>query len=913
MVTTLLAGMLIASAKFATYLPLLSQQRQAVQSRTNNQGALLSAVGYAKYAVQRQWCVATDWQQDFASCATPDQTFQFARSLPRLILRPTASKNLSLFLPGNPDPKNIPLGFVEGRILKDEVTPLHPLYAPIKQLRDDSLGVYLRVRRINNAFLPSTSSEIHLEFYACSITDRSATGTAACGSKPIMLQEVVSLYSRSVDSFALITNRDLNLGNNLSSKNALRFPKITYTAPNELSSFPGITFRSPIFTNGSVHIEPASGGTGQKDFWPVTFASRVTLGEGSLYSNGNLFQPDVSPDLGLDSLRTTAVQGALYGILDGVSLQSRADKGLTCLFDRSVCANSSSDINEAAARMAACVKKRELAGSLNKTDDSRLVVRSTQTNGIDLFEYDLGLTLKNEFRGSDWRAPKPNALSGLGVSFSGMPAVKPDEKIPAALELSITVGDRQATVLAPRTGEVTIEVPPLTLPEQTRLSNLPNDISNAETRLIQLQNDLNQLQMNAGNGNGNGNDPKIIAKQQEITDQTNFINALRSDNARLTNLSQNPVKLKIQSSAPNSGRTTHRLNFQITGIKDSLGHLASNGRPISVKTTACDYGTKRETCEQFRPSASAAGYINTNLDNAGPGPNAKDNIFTFTYDPMKQRFAPSVEGSRQNSEGWAHFASSGAVGPPTDSPDLSQDFEGTDCDSKQAQALMSAFGNSNLSDDYSASSQVSWGFTQRYAPGSEWVIQDKLTAPEWEVVSMVDTCIIGKDKTLVAGFYTCKNLVIKRNRTQRLQIIGTFIIDQLTFEDADNAYRNGIDWMSIHHSAALPRLRDLMRPTVFKKMGTTFVPDPNFANATCNDPRLKMPNDPSWNPTVGLQTWSNSVRCSIASLRGQADPFTWPEITPLCGLSPGSSATSCKLRDHPTFHQFVTVSVRSTL
>jgi hypothetical protein len=223
-------------------------------------------------------------------------------------------------------------------------------------------------------------------------------------------------------------------------------------------------------------------------------------------------------------------------------------------------------------------------------------------------------------------------------------------------------------------------------------------------------------------------------------------------------------------------------------------------------------------------------------------------------------------------------------------PNPSQNSQSLQCGSltSSASALAPAFGASG-GFDYSSVSQSAWSFTQGGAEpfelngtNSNITAQNAVNGnPGFYISSLSQVCNIEASATLVTGFYTCNTLNIKA-RSQPLQIIGTFIVGKLIVDPS--AETAGITWSSIYNSNSVYVLRNV---GILKTL----------PGSQCDDPT-----QPLWNPIPSLQNLYSVFYCTPLSLRHLADPFTWSEVNPLCGLQCNggqcSGAVTCNLRDH---------------
>jgi hypothetical protein len=169
------------------------------------------------------------------------------------------------------------------------------------------------------------------------------------------------------------------------------------------------------------------------------------------------------------------------------------------------------------------------------------------------------------------------------------------------------------------------------------------------------------------------------------------------------------------------------------------------------------------------------------------------------------------------------------------------------------------------------------------------------------IFSMADTCTIFPHVSLFAGFLTCKTLHIKGPRTTNLTIRGTAIVNNLVVDPSAFSKGAGIIWSSLFDSRALA---DLVAPQANQGM-----PVLNHNHSACSlTADIYAPQTPvlwaSYSPADSSQSFLSMDQiarlndCSLASLTQNADPFSWSQVDPVCGIpvtsGPSPDYSSCK-------------------
>jgi hypothetical protein len=204
---------------------------------------------------------------------------------------------------------------------------------------------------------------------------------------------------------------------------------------------------------------------------------------------------------------------------------------------------------------------------------------------------------------------------------------------------------------------------------------------------------------------------------------------------------------------------------------------------------------------------------------------------------------------------------------------------------------VSATGSASYDADWSAEAFNSWNFNpvdksnqykpsplkkdylnifdSNYSEPNKYIINNK-NDNLFHTYSILDLCIVESSAKQVKGFFSCRHLVIK-DRTNDLEMIGTFIVDKLTI--GKTAGSKKINWKNIYHPSARDSLFILGNNKSLK------------SEADC-----KVDKDmPKWAST--------EARCDPSHLASFAAPFSWTTFNPLCVILTGAISAQCKPED----------------
>jgi uncharacterized protein YlxW (UPF0749 family) len=423
-------------------MPSLFQQTIRTADLLAYRLALNSAVDYAAYSIQERRCVTDTWVQTAENCDPSHNG-----SLERLIMSEMAFEhaNLARAKASPPKPPFTPFPGDEYRreVPLSRITSAHPLYLAIQGLPKDSVNsITLSAKRIRSIQAPSSDGRIMISIRA-ELNMESRALRKIVRSSTLYTEALFGFFPRELGSMALVVANDLILNERTTpdygianNRGNFYLPYITAAQKDQKR---GINFRSPIFVNGSIVGLNDDQVNSQQLYSPVTFSSKVYLGNGTFKKGSQDFTPTPAKSGRMQLLSSLKSMG---GFKSGLIIDGRRDEGLDVLSGRM---NGSYDD----ALMQRCLARNNVLSDLTRSIRSSLLVRrngSLSNNGkggtdvaysIALSgQRDNGVDYFNEF------VPQ-NASTGVlsqsnvgwptttnrGIEYSGPSGAKPVAKI----------------------------------------------------------------------------------------------------------------------------------------------------------------------------------------------------------------------------------------------------------------------------------------------------------------------------------------------------------------------------------------------------------------------------------------------------------------------------------------------------
>jgi hypothetical protein len=425
-------------------MPQLFQQTVHSGDLLTYRMALNSTVDYAAYTVKQRWCLTSNWLQN-ATCKLNDNA-----NTERLLLTDNAITALAA--------RSTPviatrLSRIEIDIPRSSLVEGHPLYIPLKALPKAVTSVLVVVERVDSVFKPTTDQQVFLRVRA-TLKAPSGEGMLARSSS-LYVEGFFAYYPRELSSMALVVAGDLHL-------DAPEMPTsfgadqagdgyIPYFNKSDIVT--GVTFQSPVFVNGAVHLPSTADLSANKES-PVIFSDKIYSGAafsgpnqgGGLMRDGSPFVPGMASDGRM--LAMADIKG-IRGIRAGIEVDGIRDAGLDYLSGRLAGILQPS-------LMERCVNRNATLTDLVATKDSALMVKPGSTTN----------TLHIGLSGSLYDRPDPDAdtfhyneflpqtgLAGGAVGASSGPLLA---GFPAFTQPAGAKPIMQVTVTAPTTPAMNI-------------------------------------------------------------------------------------------------------------------------------------------------------------------------------------------------------------------------------------------------------------------------------------------------------------------------------------------------------------------------------------------------------------------------------------------------------------------------
>lgn len=257
--------------------------------------------------------------------------------------------------------------FIKSEDLQN-LTDAHPLYIITRDARKCLDGIFIRLAisdDVNN--LPvGDERRVEIEVHA-----RLKTGILAgsCGQyRMVQSKAFYSFYPRALNTYALIKSGDL------------------------ATSFYH-EYNSPVYVAGDVWLPGRRTNKNQASVFyaPVTIGFKPSGGSGKLISTGAT--PFTFAERGVPQKTRQDNYSNFRGFLGGITLDPAEDKGFRYLFE-------SVAVPSGTAKLEQCIELAEIYANPNVTSDSQLAYQVTQNSSLAA-NIKLGLTKKNLFRRSN--------------------------------------------------------------------------------------------------------------------------------------------------------------------------------------------------------------------------------------------------------------------------------------------------------------------------------------------------------------------------------------------------------------------------------------------------------------------------------------------------------------------------------
>ncbi len=896
----------------SSYIPLLTRLRVRNADLMTYRAVLSSALEYTKHGVKNRWCFTDLWTRDSGvGC-----NLTHSRSVERLLLNAAAIAEIKqrTTIPQLPlvglekIEQTISVG-TQGSLLAAD----HPLRVIIGAAGEKLGTLKFSIKRINSTSMPTAGTEVFVE-----ITVQAENG--------LEMRSLMALYPRELNTFTLIAKGDLVLGSGDSlpasdwKDTNIRLDAKTFSDRASFQSSAGnrmITFLSPIFSNHNL-ILPNSG------FTPLVFADQVLIGGGVYHLDplnpGTLVA--YRPEKYGDPSQTFLAQHPHFGgLLRGVQFEASTDLGLEYLFGSGLPDQPDKTLMER------CIARNKYKSDLSTTQESQVAIRERSTgisNGDSSFSYQLGLTDHNEFRKG---VAQPRVLSTVSTSalfqyaqFNSVGNTQSEDSTRAILRVSLEVplglgggtGVQQLDVQLGANSELEVDFGEWrkdyfkTLADQKK-AELDSADANYQTAKDKYDSALSQAQEPISdpatgatttptggatttpvtNGTTTERDAQQAARDAaqsvRVADQTERDAAKSTKDAAQsawdtaqsawqTAGSGNRPKLVLKTTAVASDKVGFQVLFQ---NESEFHHSNFDVSNLKIHFEVSDFGL-----DPLAQNVGGAGYRSI-VNEEITGPNGSNNTLEFAKSAGRLTRASSGQGWTSLGEPTSQVAHTF----PTESDP--SDLESLCKNSAQGSSALAFAPPDNWNVSFAESSRTSWNFKPLPAAQSAVTFTGSQDG-DFHVYSIAPQCVVKSSATLVAGFFTCDELVIE-SRATPLNMVGTFIVGKLTIDPS--AVTSGITFANIYHPSSIALLKN---KKILSKNGGGVCPS--------------IPDHPVWHPNLGVVHLANTLKCTPAALSRRADNFTWTAVDPVCGLISGQMNTQCKVKFNPTYFKAVEFS-----
>lgn len=806
----------------------LKNQKQIVletDAVMNVRFTLHSLLDYTLFGLRNRYCFSTTMTQETCS-------FTHVASSERVMMSQSQADDLRRRLLADPATAALAANDLRLTVFKrtaeiSSIPSTHPLFPLLQRVAGRMRGSYLsiEVRRDESSFLPRSGQEVFLRLTA-SFTDNKGK-LLVVGNNQLSLTSYLTVYPREIGSFGLLIAKDLRLDKRFDATMANGDVGIHSFRVENGGRWPsngvGLTFMSPIFVNQNIHMPTpslANPGRGKSPdvYTPVTFGGRVFMGNGEIKEAGNSYAPYTA---GGENDRLWSENKLIGGFQGGISVDGSLDKGIQVF--AGVVAGTPID----SSLMEQCIARSQSKSDAATMLSSRLYANKKTVSSSSV-EYRFGITKGNSF------SPQSNVADTISnASWGNGTFVRSPNSRGPIFKIRTTLGTRSISAQMLEKGVLTL---------------YPEVASEAYHDTLRAA---------------------VVAAETAVPVVPATVNAAKAKLATFeAMLTTNKPKIEIRisdASIGGVGPQPHLQNVKFT-FENPTSFLDADGSQVAPK---------------FRINAYDPTFFNSNP--IGTENTKLTGRLDFFYDSSVGSFGSPDSLADTN-------------GATLDVPEDTTDYFTLDqrCEQMRGAASSQSFGNASWATDFSPQTRHSWNFagTSSSTAGADPLIPEivfdsnnsstTLANVTYQVRSIAGICRITAGAELVAGMFSCDNLVIE-SRAKPLRIIGTFIVGKM--EIHPSALVSGIRWSSIYHPQATLDLRQA--GVLVSKSGRS-----------CSAPALDGTGKiiPSWHPVPSIQEVQDRFSCNTISLRAKASPFRWTTVDPDCGIENGQSNTTCKNR-----------------
>lgn len=920
----------------------IGQKQQVVKTKNmvSLRFAMNSTLDYVIFGVRQKYC----FTDDNLLLNSPSDQCNLAHqgSVERLIMSVEQENFIRQLIAngtnvGPVDKNNIRLAQINRYVQASAVTASHPLFPVLNALKDVKTedggsvkvdGVAVTLKRDDSPYLPRSGREVYMRITVALKTGAKASEPIRLGSTPLVLSSSIVIYPREVGSFALLVPNDLHLDKSW-DYSVPRGDVALHMFSNrgELSGSQGLVFQSPVFVNRNIHlpVDDASEKASPDSirYSPVTFADRVYLGNGWIYSNNKMYSPR-SAGGSLDRYWSDA--RTFGGFLKGIENDGGLDLGLS--YFAKLMSGTPPDPN----LMRQCIDRGNQLASKNMLYESELTGRLTSQWTND-FDYRLALSQGNKF------VPQDNASTIEYFNWGNGTAKADAKQADGVVKVSLILGTRAVEGQLDRDGKLTMKAPVGSQEYYNKFIAAVNDTKKVYDQALKTY-DTYESELDGYRADLKTAQTALAAEESKPVKPTKAPASTTETSGTTTTVEKTVSTETTVDSGSTSTSTSNKyqdpdkiesLEKEIAELKkiiSTYNNTTLPGQKAKIDTALYNYDKARSEKNAYEtlvanppvvvvdvdPVYSMTGRLQTDRLNINvkfsnvkslidANGNYVDPVLRFqAYDNTFYNSKPvtndggnkdlvrylnfKVASSRTQIEAPYRVSESANSSALVDFKESSVDFDTLDaqCEAARNSKPSQSFGSAGWDVSFAPGTRSSWNFAGLPSSklGSDPILNEIVfdnanrSNAVFNVRSIVGKCTIKANSSFVTGFYTCDELLIEARNTP-LRIIGTFIVGNMKIHPT--ALKAGITWSAIYHPQATKELR---AANILK----------SFSGKNCNDES----GEPIWHPIPSVQEVADRRGCNTISLRAKADPFQWTSVDPDCGLMAGASNTTCKRR-----------------
>lgn len=928
----LLVGVISAGFYFISNKIVVERKLEAeIKKNIRASLALRSFTDHVKYAIRKGWCIDKDLmpyppENCIGKFTTPESKF----STTRLLMPPAYADYLfTLQPPGLAGVakaedlmlQSLPTIDISVHEAANSWTSSHPLKKIVASIANSTVKtVRVKVQRIDNITLPVSGDEVYLET-EISLLD-SNREIVKDGSTKLRETNRLLALPRELNSFSLVVAGDMFF----SPAGGVPADVGNFVIPNGTTADPGVIFNSPVFINGSIHINKSK-------YTPVTFNDSVVLGNGQIKDGGgNPYTLGES----LGNKRYWSETGSFGGFVNGFDTDSKRDPGLNVLAGLA----GSTPVNNQ--QIAKCIDMLRGQTNTNASSGTVLTARKFETGpGIETptpqsFKNRLSFTSSGTFvinRFSPQVMPSiPTRTSESDadkskISYSTNPNINLTDDFHKIVMWADVSWDGQnlrvpifenssGTAVTTRIKFHTYKQSHVTAAENyknNRINNYNNKLDDLNDHLANEPKECLNVALNPVDGPCNL--PKVpnpahatwvIEKNLKTTAkndaETEKNNATAEYNKRKSYV-DNPAELEINSVKPILF-AKYQSPFRDFSLKiNNADHF--NSVPSGSFVNYGDYNNfddmKNET--SLNPENISRFRIE-GIDISGKTGGDVDRPYSVGFNYIYHKFTFSGSDLTVSNRIYRTNTATNEIpaipAPLNENIDYAGEFQ--KCIDSTGGVNTEAFKPAGYEVDFSPKSFDSWYFAgpqlvDQHSPSGRNIpdgiidrydFPDEIISapisPEFRIVSIRRECRIKSTAKLVAGFYVCEKLIIEP-RTTPLDMIGTFIVTRNADIPA-SAIAPGISWYNIHNQIALKKLKTAGIAILKRANGSNCATlHPHYQSGAVST-RISL-----WHPNPAMNILADRIRCSPNFLLQGKNPPRWTAVDPDSG-KPDATATA---------------------